>query len=170
VNVVTTTAHGLPHETTTRGKQPDALITVPQPPGLYGPLLYPTSTTGTADLTLGFTVVHLSAGGAQSTPVTRTRSRFPARCHQTCLPPHRFFCRVHTSLGASAPAPAAHVLASRYCYCSKKVFSTTITGFSSFWVFLRHPIHWAAAPPGPAAVPPGALNACRPVQMQCKCS
>ena len=31
--VVTTTAHGLPHETTTRGKQPDALITVPQPPG-----------------------------------------------------------------------------------------------------------------------------------------
>jgi hypothetical protein len=39
VKVVTTTAHGLPHETTTRGKQPDALITVPQPPGLYGPLL-----------------------------------------------------------------------------------------------------------------------------------
>ena len=37
VKVVTTTAHGLPHETTTRGKQPDALITVPQPPGLYGP-------------------------------------------------------------------------------------------------------------------------------------
>jgi hypothetical protein len=58
VKVVTTTAHGLPHETTTRGKQPDALITVPQPPGLYGPLLYPTSTTGTAGLTLGFTVVH----------------------------------------------------------------------------------------------------------------
>ena len=47
-----TSAHGLPHETTTRGKQPDALITVPQPPGLYGPLLHPTSTTGTADLTL----------------------------------------------------------------------------------------------------------------------
>ena len=58
VKVVTTTAHGLPHETTTRGKQPDALITVPQPPGLYGPLLYPTSTTGTAGLTLDFTVVH----------------------------------------------------------------------------------------------------------------
>ena len=47
VNVVTTTAHGLPHETTTQGKQPDALITVPQPPGLYGPLLYPTSIMGT---------------------------------------------------------------------------------------------------------------------------
>jgi len=31
---------------------------VPQPPGLYGPLLYPTSTTGTAGLTLDFTVVH----------------------------------------------------------------------------------------------------------------
>jgi hypothetical protein len=30
VKVVTTTAHGLPHETTTRGKQPDALITVQQ--------------------------------------------------------------------------------------------------------------------------------------------
>jgi hypothetical protein len=41
VKVVTTTAHGQPHETTTRGKQPDALITVPQPPGLYGPLLSP---------------------------------------------------------------------------------------------------------------------------------
>jgi hypothetical protein len=40
------------------GKQPDALITVPQPPGLYGPLLYPTSTVGTAGLTLDFTVVH----------------------------------------------------------------------------------------------------------------
>ena len=58
VKVVTTTAHGLPHETTTRGKQPDALITVPQPPGLYGPLLYPTSIMGTAGLTLDFTVVH----------------------------------------------------------------------------------------------------------------
>jgi hypothetical protein len=31
---------------------------VPQPPGLYGPLLYPTSTVGTAGLTLDFTVVH----------------------------------------------------------------------------------------------------------------
>jgi hypothetical protein len=40
-----------------RGKQPDALITL-QPPGLYGPLLYPTSTVGTAGLTLDFTVVH----------------------------------------------------------------------------------------------------------------
>jgi hypothetical protein len=58
VKVVTTTAHGLPHETMTRGKQPDALITVPQPPGLYGPLLYPTSIAGTAGLTLDFTVVH----------------------------------------------------------------------------------------------------------------
>jgi hypothetical protein len=58
VKVVTTTAHGLPHETTTRGKQSDALNTVPQPPGLYGPLLYPTSTMGTAGLTLDFTVVH----------------------------------------------------------------------------------------------------------------
>jgi len=58
VKVVTTSAHGLPHETTARGKQPDALITVPQPPGLYGPLLYPTSVTGTAGLTLDFTVVH----------------------------------------------------------------------------------------------------------------
>jgi hypothetical protein len=58
VKVVTTTAHGLPHETTMRGQQPDSLITVPQPPGLYGPLLYPTSTTGTAGLTLDFTVVH----------------------------------------------------------------------------------------------------------------
>jgi len=43
---------------TTRGKQPDALVTVPQPPGLYEPLLYPTSTMGTAGLTLDFTVVH----------------------------------------------------------------------------------------------------------------
>ena len=34
------------------------LITVPQPQGLYGLLLYPTSTTGTAGLTLDFTVVH----------------------------------------------------------------------------------------------------------------
>ena len=58
VKVVTTTAHGLSHETTTRGKQPDTLITVLQPPGLYGPLLYPTSITGTAGLTLDFTVVH----------------------------------------------------------------------------------------------------------------
>jgi hypothetical protein len=58
VKVVTTTAHGLPHETATRCKQPDALITVPQPPGLYGPLLYPTSVAGTAGLTLDFTVVH----------------------------------------------------------------------------------------------------------------
>jgi len=56
VKVVTTTAHGLPHEMTTRGKQPDALITVPQPPGLYGPLLYPTSITGTAGLTLDLAV------------------------------------------------------------------------------------------------------------------
>ena len=56
VKVVTTTAHGLPHETTTQGKQPDALITVPQPPGLYGPLLYPTSITGTAGLTLDLAV------------------------------------------------------------------------------------------------------------------
>jgi hypothetical protein len=56
VKVVTTTAHGLPHETTTRGKQPDALITVPQPPG-------PSFT--------------LSAGGARNTPVTRTRSTGP---------------------------------------------------------------------------------------------
>jgi hypothetical protein len=31
---------------------------VPQPPGLYGPLLYPTSILGTAGLTLDFTVVH----------------------------------------------------------------------------------------------------------------
>ena len=31
---------------------------MPQPPGLYGPLLYPTSTTGTAGLALDFTVVH----------------------------------------------------------------------------------------------------------------
>jgi hypothetical protein len=44
--------------TTTRGKQPDALISVPQPPGLYGPLLYPTSIAGAAGLTLDFTVVH----------------------------------------------------------------------------------------------------------------
>ena len=58
VKVVTSTAHGLPHETTTRGKQPDALITVPQPPGDYGPLLYPTNTAGAAGLTLDFTVVH----------------------------------------------------------------------------------------------------------------
>jgi hypothetical protein len=58
VKVVTSTAHGLSHETTTRGKQPDALITVPQPPGDYGPLLYPTNTEGTAGLTLDFTVVH----------------------------------------------------------------------------------------------------------------
>jgi len=40
------------------GTQPNALITVPQPSGLYGPLLYPTSTTGTAGLALDFTVVH----------------------------------------------------------------------------------------------------------------
>jgi hypothetical protein len=33
-------------------------ITVPQPPGLYGPLMYPTSITGTAGLTLDFTVIH----------------------------------------------------------------------------------------------------------------
>jgi len=39
-------------------KQPDALITLPQSRGLYGPLLYPTSITGTAGLTLDFTVVH----------------------------------------------------------------------------------------------------------------
>ena len=32
--------------------------TVPQPPGDYGPLLYPTNTEGTAGLTLDFTVVH----------------------------------------------------------------------------------------------------------------
>ena len=31
---------------------------MPQPPGLYGPLLYPTSITGTAGLTLDFTVIH----------------------------------------------------------------------------------------------------------------
>jgi hypothetical protein len=68
VKVVTTTAHGLPHEMTTRGKQPDALITVPQPPGLYGPLLYPTSITGTAGLTLDFTVIHpISRRGTQCT-------------------------------------------------------------------------------------------------------
>jgi len=49
-----------------RGKQPDALITVPQPPGLYGPLLYPTSTMGTAGLTLDFTVVHpVCRGGTE---------------------------------------------------------------------------------------------------------
>ena len=36
VKVVTTSAHGLPHETATRGKQPDALITVPQPPASTG--------------------------------------------------------------------------------------------------------------------------------------
>jgi hypothetical protein len=35
-----------------------ALITVPQPPGLYRPLLYPTSIAGTAGLTLDLTVVH----------------------------------------------------------------------------------------------------------------
>jgi hypothetical protein len=29
VKVVTTTAHGLPHETTARGKKPDALIALP---------------------------------------------------------------------------------------------------------------------------------------------
>ena len=58
VKVVTSTTHGLPHETTTGGKNPDAIITVPQPPGFYGPLLYPNSTTGTAGLTLDFTVVH----------------------------------------------------------------------------------------------------------------
>jgi hypothetical protein len=56
--VVTSTAHGLPHETMRRGKQPYALITVPQPPGDYGPLLYPTNVEGTAGLTLDFTVVH----------------------------------------------------------------------------------------------------------------
>jgi hypothetical protein len=56
--VVTSTAHGLPHETMRRGKQPDALITVSQPPGDYGPLLYPTNTEGAAGLTLDFTVVH----------------------------------------------------------------------------------------------------------------
>ena len=33
-------------------------MTVPQPPGDYGPLLYPTNTEGTAGLTLDFTVVH----------------------------------------------------------------------------------------------------------------
>ena len=56
----------MPHETATRGKQPDALITVPQPPGLYGPLLYPTSITGTAGLTLDFTIALASIGS----PVT----------------------------------------------------------------------------------------------------
>jgi hypothetical protein len=55
---VTSSAHGLPHETTTRGKQPDALITVPTPPGNYGPLLHPTTMAGAAGLTLDFTVVH----------------------------------------------------------------------------------------------------------------
>jgi hypothetical protein len=40
VKVVTSAAHGLPHERTTRGRQPDALITVPTPPGNYGPLLH----------------------------------------------------------------------------------------------------------------------------------
>ena len=34
------------------------VTTVSQPPGLYGPLLYPTNTGGTAGLTLDFTVVH----------------------------------------------------------------------------------------------------------------
>jgi hypothetical protein len=58
VKVVTSAAHGLPHERTTRGRQPDALITVPTPPGNYGPLLHPTTMAGAAGLTLDFTVVH----------------------------------------------------------------------------------------------------------------
>jgi hypothetical protein len=56
--VVTTTAHRLPHETTTRCNQPDPLVTVPQPQGLYGPLLYSTSITGATGLILDFTVIH----------------------------------------------------------------------------------------------------------------
>jgi hypothetical protein len=76
---VVTTAHGLPHETTTRGKQPDALITVPQPPGLYGPLLYHTSIMGTAGLTLDFTVVH---------PVVRRGTEYA--CDENGL--HKAYC------------------------------------------------------------------------------
>jgi hypothetical protein len=68
----------LPHETATRGKQPDALITVPQPPGLYGPLLYPTSITGTAGLTLDFTVIH---------PVSRRSTEYT--CDENAL--HRAY-------------------------------------------------------------------------------
>jgi len=51
-----------------RPQKADALITVPQPPGLHGPLLYPTSITGTAGLALDFTVVHpVSRRGTEHT-------------------------------------------------------------------------------------------------------
>jgi hypothetical protein len=72
VKVVTSTAHGMPHETTTGGRKPDALITVPQPPGDYGPLLHPTTTEGTAGLTLDFTVVH---------PVGKTGTEYTCNEH-----------------------------------------------------------------------------------------
>ena len=72
VKVVTSTAHGMPHETTTGGRKPDALITVPQPPGDYGPLLHPTNTEGTAGLTLDFTVVH---------PVGKTGTEYTCNEH-----------------------------------------------------------------------------------------
>jgi len=78
VKVVTATAHGLPHKTATRGEQPDARITVPQPPGLYGSLLYPTSIAGTASLTLDFTVIH---------PVSRRGTEYT--CDENA--PHRAY-------------------------------------------------------------------------------
>jgi hypothetical protein len=95
VKVVTTTAHGLSHETTTRGKQPDTLITVLQPPGLYGPLLYPTSITGTAGLTLDFTVIRpVSRRGTEYTcdeNALHRAYRAKVTKHYECLQAKKFW-------------------------------------------------------------------------------
>jgi hypothetical protein len=92
---VTPTAHGLPHETTTRGKQPDDLITVLQPPVLYGSLLYPTSITGTAGLTLDFTVVHpVSRRGTEYTcdeNALHRANRVKVTKHYECLQAKKYW-------------------------------------------------------------------------------
>ena len=64
VRVATTLAQGLPRELGDRGKTPDALITVPQPHGTAGPLLYPSYGPGAQGLVLDFATVHPMHGSA----------------------------------------------------------------------------------------------------------
>ena len=62
--MATTLAQGLPRELGDRGKTPDALITVPQPHGTAGPLLYPSYGPGAQGLVLDFATVHPMHGSA----------------------------------------------------------------------------------------------------------
>ena len=86
---------------------------MPQPPGLYGPLLYPTSTTGTAGLTLDFIVVHpVDRRGTLSPPPPATTRRHDCRRRwrrQRFSSCRRELLEVAPGTRATLPAPRRNV-------------------------------------------------------------